>query len=181
MVKSFVYYDGRRKSGIDFWLIISYSLVIMNATEILSKIQNHKGQTLTAVWESPVPCLSGIDKVVTKRTVAHVISGVEFGNRKEIKEAIEAGERGEVQPLPWGQWEQAPFIIGHKGKQYVRLYPPTEAQMETFHLKHESMFFANGWPITREQAIEFCGAKAKVKDSIPQCFSVCCDNIKTIG
>lgn len=159
----------------------------MKAHEILNIIQGHKGQTLKAIWESPIPCLKAYrDITVVKRTQAYVISGIEFANRKEVKEAIESGERGEVQSLPWGTWKQYPFIIEHVNKagqynEYIRLYPPTEQQAEIFHLQNQVEFFANGQPITREIAIQYCGAKAQPEDEKPGCMTVNAGNILAIG
>lgn len=155
----------------------------MEPTTILDLVRNHKGQTLRATWQNTVPCLKQYagEVTVTKHTQCHVIAGVEFANRKEVREAIEAGTRGEVQSLPWGSWLVYPFLIEHKGETYIRLFPPTEAQMQYFNLQHTSEWFANGQPITQEQAIEYCGSKAKPRDEQAQCFSVKCANVIAIG
>jgi len=108
--------------------------------------------------ESPVPTLKSVQGVtVIKRSELFVTAGTEFANRKDIREAIEAGERGEVQPLPWGVWVQYPFIIGHTPKstgeytEYIRLFPPTQAQLQYFNLAPKVQFTANGAEVTRER------------------------------
>lgn len=172
----------------------------MIPTDIKDKVWNHKGQTLRATWESTVPCLkqyAGQVQVI-KRTNAHVIAGVSFANRKEVREAIELGLRGGVQPLPWGEWSDYPFLITHKGETYVRLFPPTDAQAETFNLRHESEWYVTSQdasyypesanqmpgtrlPISQEQAMVYCGSKAAPRDDKPSCFCVKCSNVVSIG
>jgi hypothetical protein len=49
--------------------------------------------------------------------------GINFSNLGAVIDGIRDHERGPVQPLPWGQWQQFPFIIEHKGERYLRLYP----------------------------------------------------------
>ena len=154
----------------------------MTATEILNSIRHHPGAMMRVVIESPVPTLKSVQGVtVVKRSELFVTAGTEFANRKDVREAIEAGERGQVGPLPWGVWAEYPFIIAHKGNEYVRLYPPSEAQLEHFNLAPKATFFANGQEISREQAIEFCGSKAKSDDSRHDAFAVNAANIVAIG
>jgi hypothetical protein len=154
----------------------------MTATEILQAIQHHPGAMMRVVIESPVPTLKSVTgATVVKRSELFVTAGTEFANRKDVREAIEAGERGTVGPLPWGVWAQYPFIIAHKGNEYIRLYPPSEAQLQHFNLTPKAEFFSNGSPITREQAIELCGSKAKSDDSKHDAFAVNAANIVSIG
>lgn len=63
-------------------------------------------------------------KHLSKITEGVFRTGIKYENLGAVKEAIESGERGEVQPLPWGKWVEYPNKIEHKGVTYVRLYPP---------------------------------------------------------
>jgi hypothetical protein len=154
----------------------------MTATQILDAIQRHPGAMMRVVIESPVPTLKSVVGVaVVKRSELFVTAGTEFANRKDVREAIEAGERGQVGPLPWGVWQQYPFIIAHKGNEYVRLYPPSEAQLANFNLTPKATFFANGQEISRAQAITLCGSKAKTDENKHEAFAVNSANIVTIG
>lgn len=49
--------------------------------------------------------------------------GINFSNLGAVIDGIRDGERGPVQPLPWGVWQEFPYLIEHKGERYVRLYP----------------------------------------------------------
>lgn len=166
--------------------------MLAKSKQIIDTIQNFKGATLVAAWESNVKVLKNVQKelstplTVVKRTATHVVSGIDLANRAEIKKAIAEGERGPLGALPYGKWEQFPFVIGHTKKdgtyhEYIRLYPPTDVQVELFHLKTEVEFFANGQPISRDIAIQYCGAEAKANDEKPICFCPDVDNITYIG
>jgi hypothetical protein len=154
----------------------------MQATQILDAIRGHNGQMMRVEIRSTVPTLKSVEGVtVTKQTRCYVTSGTEFANRKDIREAIEAGERGEVQALPWGEWSLYPFVISHKGNDYIRLYPPTEAQLAHFNLAPSVQWFANGSPIDADTAIVYCGSKAKPSAEPASVFAVNAANIVSIG
>mgnify|MGYP006305930805 CR=1 FL=1 len=90
----------------------------------LEKLFSTKGQFLSAKWQSNVPTSAKHkDVTILKVTEAVVRAGINFSNLTSVKTAIENNERGEVQPLKWGQWIKFPYLIGHKDKKYVRLYP----------------------------------------------------------
>lgn len=150
------------------------------AAKVLEKILTSKGQVLKASWRSePTPAAKfkkeGI--VLEKRTVGIVQAGVEFQNLSAVKEAIEAGERGEVQPLPWGTWSVYPYIIEHKGEEFIRLYPsPLQNHIP------KSIFYVNGEEVTKEKFSEYLQpAEAKKllngAEEKPLCFTVKANNI----
>lgn len=159
----------------------------MKAKDILDKIQNHKGQIMPCVIQNTVKTLKGVSAVVVKRNSCYIVAGIDYANRKEVREAIEAGQRGEVQPLPWGTWGEYPYIIKHTPKganevnEYIRLYPPTEIQAQTFNLKSRVEFFADGRPIDRQTAIQYCGTKAESSDSVPMAITPNVASIVSIG
>ena len=160
----------------------------MTATEILSRIQQNRGAFMCVEIESAVPTLKSVQGVsVVKRSILYVTAGTEFANRKDVREAIEAGERGEVGPLPWGAWVQYPFIIGHTPKatgvytEYVRLFPPSEAQLAHFNLAPRVQFFANGEAVSRDVAMQYCGSRAKADDAKHDAFAVAAENICSIA
>lgn len=158
----------------------------MNTQEIIISLLGHKGQVMRASWHSHIPSLKEFKRYrITKFTIAYVVSGIEYANRREIREAIEQGERGQVQPLPWGTWLQYPYTIQHTNKageykEYIRLYPLSELQLQHFNLSPKVEFMCNGNLISRETAIVYCGAKAQATDK-PGCMTICTSNIDTIG
>src|SRR5512137_327541 len=160
----------------------------MNTDQVLERIMNHPGSMMPVVIESPVPTLKSVNGVtVIKRSRLFVTCGTEYRNRKEIKEAIEAGLRGEPLPLPWGHWTNYPYVITHTPKNtgvetdYIRAFPPSEEQLRHFNLAPSVVFLANGVEITREQAIEFCGSKAKADEDSKSALALNVANIVSIG
>ena len=71
--------------------------------------------------------------ILEKETVGLFTAGKNFANLKAVKEAIAAGERGEVQKLPFGEWVTFPFIIKHTKDNvetfYIRLYPDPKSRI----------------------------------------------------
>lgn len=154
----------------------------MKTEQILAKIQDKRGASLNVRLVSGVECLAAHrGNIVQKVTEMTVISGVSFENRKDIREAIEAGERGEVQALPWGQWKQFPHVIEHKGQDYIRLYLPSKAQIEAGFFKPTTVSFTcNGKPISRDEAIALCGSKAQAKENESGCMTVKAGNLAIV-
>ena len=101
------------------------------AEQIIEKLLSSKGQFTSVKFKSKVDTSAKFKHLnITKVTNAVVRSGIDFANLSSVKEAIENGERSEVGSLSWGEWIKFPYIIGHKGKTYVRLYPsPSENQI----------------------------------------------------
>ena len=162
----------------------------MTAIQLFNMLRDHKGEMLKVCFSSNVKTLKGVAAIVTKTTTTHAIAGIELANRKEIREAIEAGERGELGKLPWGAWRKGfyPFIIDHTPKgsaesvEYFRFYPPTATQAEKFNLRSEVVFtLSDGSVISREEAMTYCGAEAKVSESRPDCFSPRCSSVVSVG
>lgn len=95
------------------------------AQRVVALLKDHKGQFITAEWMSePKPLAAHKGKVLRKFSKATVRTGVSFANLTAVKDAIEAGERGEVGSLPdWQEWGLFPFILRHKGNgtEYLRL------------------------------------------------------------
>lgn len=146
----------------------------MKTEAILAKLNDRKGASLNVRLVSGVATLAAHKDVeVFKVTEMTVISGVSFENRRDIRDAIEAGERSEVGALPWGQWKNFPFVIEHKGNDYIRLYLPSKAQQEAGFARETTVqFIANGKPITRDEAIQLCGSKAKARENEEGCLTV---------
>ena len=137
----------------------------MKIQEIIEKIQDKKGASLNVQIISQIETLAAHrGRLVEKITKLTIVSGIAFENRKDIKDAIESGERGEVQPLAWGNWQQFPFHISHKGQDYVRLYLPSKEQQQAGFLRETVVqFTVDGQPVTREEAVEICGSKAEAR------------------
>lgn len=159
----------------------------LNAASVRDKILNAKGSFVKAAWKSnPKPAAAFKNILLEKNTVAVVQAGVNFANLSSVKDAIAAGERGEVQELPWGQWyfdklsqkSWFPHVIEHKDELYLRLYPS-----QGNNHKARSVFYADGKEVTKE---EFAGyltnSEAKKlldpsPDDVPLCFTIKLNNL----
>ncbi len=152
------------------------------AAKVLEKIMNAKGRFVKAAWKSnPTPAAAFKSSVVLeKHTVGVVQAGVEFQNLSAVKDAIAAGERGEVQSLPWGQWAEGmyPYVITHKEKEYIRLYPSGG-------LGHvpKTTYFVNGEVVEKSKFAEYLTPSEAKKvigggdEERPLCFTIKAENI----
>lgn len=75
----------------------------------------------TSTSTKPRAEFKGVSLAKRVRMVAR--AGIDFARMATVREGIANGERGEVQPLAWGEWESFPYVIAHKGERYYRLYP----------------------------------------------------------
>ena len=105
----------------------------MKATEIVSALQGKKGQHVSATWQRQCKVKKACDALVFKRTTCFVRSGINYANLADVREGIEAGTREAVQGLPWGAWREGMinYVIDHKDKEYIRLYPATFDNLRT--------------------------------------------------
>lgn len=146
----------------------------LTADEILSKILSSKGQFVKAVWKSnPKPAAAHKGVLLEKHTDAVCRAGINFANLSSVQDAIAAGERGEVQSLPWGEWKTFPYIIEHKGAEYVRLYPAEGAHCKT-------VYFVNGVQVDKDMFASYLTPSEAAKMSKgekPECFTVKRENI----
>lgn len=95
----------------------------MNKNTTLELLKENKGRNLKATWRRNAKVRKGIAAWIEKETSATIRTGINFANLSSVKEGIANEERGQVQALQWGTWSDFPFIIEHKGNDYLRLYP----------------------------------------------------------
>ena len=153
----------------------------------VEKFMTSTGQFCRVTFASEKrPAAKHKGRKLVKRTSGIFRSGIQYKNLGAVKEAIEAGERGEVQPLPWGQWVQYPYIIEHKGTYYVRLYPPHKRNEEgrlvptwsESQLKYE---FLVDDEIVDEDTFNSYLTPSQVNSKVPDCFTVKSENIEALG
>lgn len=111
------------------------SKISTKAQEIINAVRGCKGQFVHVEYVTIVkPAAAHKDKVIKKFVRGVFRTGIDYANLKTVREAVESGERGEVKSLPWGEWLEFPWIIGHKDNEYVRLYPVKDVQCATAYL-----------------------------------------------
>ena len=151
--------------------------IIKSASEIIANILNAKGQFVTARWQSVVATSAAFKALkITKITSAVVRSGIDFSNLTSVKDGIENGERNEVGSLPWGEWINFPYIIGHKNKEYVRLYPSVNNIPKV-------SYFIDGVETSKAEILQYLTAstvKKMLEAKAPECFTLTSTNVLDI-
>ena len=72
--------------------------------------------TLGMEWQTEVkPAAKWRGHTLTKISRAICLTGVEYRN-------LAVNEDTETGALPWGEWSQYPYVITHKGQDYLRIY-----------------------------------------------------------
>lgn len=153
---------------------------IKTAFQIVNEIKLAKGQFVKASWKSKVKTSAKYkDVMIEKRTVAVVRAGINFSNLSSVKKGIAEIERFEVGSLPWGQWKEFPYIIEHRGKEYIRLYPSPSKN----HIP-QTKFFVNGIETSKKDVLKYL-TPSKVKELTenkerPECFTIKYENVLDI-
>jgi len=109
---------------------------------------------------------------LTKRVSGIFGAGKDYARLPAVRDAIASGERGEVQPLPWGEWESLPYVIRHKGERYYRLYPVAGSVPSV-------AYFVNGEEVTREAWLGYLTPSARKEAESgerPLCITVKAEN-----
>ena len=157
------------KTPLDIQTLVDSTLVDLSPVTA-RLMQATKGSFQSVTWKSnPKP--AAIHKGITleKQTTAVCKAGIDFANLSSVKAGIASGERGEVESLPWGEWEAFPFTIAHKGERYVRLYPAAQSNQARTH------YFADGKEIGGLEFMSYLtpsdAAKMASHDK-PACFTV---------
>jgi len=145
-----------------------------------------KGQNVRVKWVRPVKVKKG-QTVFFKETSGKFSAGIDYENMAKVEEGRDNGDLpSENAGLPWGHWINFPYIIGHKGKTYVRLYPPSENRSTKENVKKSipkvRFLTADGVEVSPEvvKAVALASEFPKEKTEV-LCFTVDADNIVEIG
>jgi hypothetical protein len=148
----------------------------MLLADVVKALEGRAGQPTKAVRETSKKVAGS---TYTKRTTGWYRFGIKFANLKAVQEGIANGERGEVQPLKWGEWNDEVgvpnLIVSHKGKDYLRFYLPIggDAQPTT------SGYFRDGEPITKAEWA--AATKPSTGGPVPLTFTVEVGNLVSLG
>lgn len=85
-------------------------------------------QSLT--WQTqPKPAAAHKGRVLVKQTTMVCRTGVEYANITTVALRLaEQGRTADDLTLPWGEWAVYPFLIVHKGEEYLRVSPAVGAR-----------------------------------------------------
>lgn len=149
----------------------------MNIQNILTTLNSVTGHHVSVSFQSePKPSAANKGLALKKITTGAFRAGINYANLTSVKEGIESGERGEVQSLPWGEWVSFPYHIQHKGKDYVRLYPPVGGFIQT----PKVQYFINEEEVDKDTFNSKLTPSAANKTKETECFTVAADNIISI-
>jgi len=145
----------------------------MNA---LDKFFAAKGQFVKVSFSTEKkPAAAHKGTILRKETTGVFRAGINFANLKSVQEGIANGERGDVQPLPWGQWVRFPYLIEHKGSSYLRLYPAVNGKVVV-------SYSVNGQSVDKDTFLSFLTPCEQRRPDEPlECFTVKADNVVSIG
>ncbi len=126
-----------------------------STNNVIAAFLANSGQFASVTFKSnPKPAAEFKGVVLEKVTTGVFRSGVNFANLTSVKEGIANNERGEVQPLAWGEWVNFPFVIAHKGERFLRLTTVNGA-------KSKSTFKVNGVEVNRDEFEKFLVPSAR--------------------
>lgn len=151
----------------------------LSADMVKDKIMSAKGNFVKVRWKSnPKPAAKFKAHNLQKVCEGVVRAGIDYSNLKTVKEGIENGERGEVQELPWGTWKEFPYIIEHKGTEYLRLYPSPSNKIKT-------VYMVDGEEVDKDVFCTYLtGSDAKKilnpSENEKECFNIKADNVLEI-
>jgi len=92
----------------------------MTQEQMLALLMTRKGQIVTIKTTRPVKMKKG-QVAVNKTSELQCRVGVNYDNITAVKEGRADGTLPkENAGLPWGEWLEFPYTIGHKGETYVR-------------------------------------------------------------
>ena len=144
----------------------------------LNSLFGSKGQFISATFKSEKKPSASFKGVRLEKLIEGTFrAGINFANLGSVKEGIASGERGEVQPLPWGTWLKFPYLISHKEETYVRLYP-------TENCKLKATYLVDGVEVTREKFLSFLTPSEQARANEgerPECITVKKSNILKLG
>lgn len=149
----------------------------MKAKEIIAKLKSQPaGSYLSVTTEKLLKNRKGRSETVYKLSQMVVRAGISYDAQKAVQAKRESGEAPSTnQGLPFGEWIEYPYHIGHKGKDYVRLYLSPLHNVKT-------VYTIDGRQATKAEAMEICLASNFSKGGErPDCITVSADNIKAIG
>jgi len=140
-------------------------------------MKKQKGAFSSIVWEHDLDVRAPLksEYIVTKRTRGIVRCGVEYDNIGAVKVDRQLG----VLPtknagLQWGEWDEYPYFISHKGVHYLRVALVHGAKLHT-------EYRINGRLATKEQCIPLCVKSAfPSTEKVPEVLTIKAMNILAI-
>lgn len=149
----------------------------MKMTEIANAIRTTaKGSFHSAVWKKTLKTKKAFqNENIVKITKAVVRFGIEYDNMKAVQIKRESGELPkENAGLPWGEWKQYPYIITHKGNDYLRVSVSANNPII-------SEYYLNGKRVDKDVIKSMClASEFPTNTEKPDTMTINIDNIITM-
>lgn len=147
----------------------------MDAKDILAIVLSKKGQITTLTTEREVKVKKG-QPTIFKSSKFQVRIGCNYENLATTKQGRENGNLPETNAgLPWGEWDQFPYTITHKGKTYLRV---TAFNGNVYPVEYHD---GNGNMIGKSEMQKIALASEFSKgDTVPTVFNIPLDTITSI-
>jgi hypothetical protein len=138
----------------------------MNINDIMMR----KGTIVTVTSQKEVKVKKG-NAPITKLSVFQARLGVTYDNMKSVQEKREDGRLPEQnQGLPWGNWKVFPYVIEHKGKEYIR-FSKVNSSVPT-----KTVYLRDGQEVSVDEVKSVALASEFSKSDL-DCFNILADNI----
>lgn len=155
------------------------SITLPNLPAVANRLLGLKGHFVGVNWHRPMKTRKGVAASVTKSVRTTVQVGVNYENRAVVQEARASGDAPETNAgLPWGTWELFPYVISHKDKRYVRLYPVRDAQGKPRACK--VVYRVNGRSATRAEVETLCLASEFSSGAPTECYTLAVENLRAV-
>jgi len=119
-------------------------------------------------WTTEVkPAAKWRGHTLTKTTRALVATGVSFADLAENSER-------ETGALPWGEWSQFPYVIAHKGNEYVRV--------NTVDGSLKTTYFVDGIDVERQMFLDYLTpSQREAKRPVGGTLTIKVENMRLVG
>lgn len=148
----------------------------MKVKLILEEIARKKGQNIPCIWRRPMRVRKGITNLVEKISECVIRAGINFERLKAVQETRASVGESTDHSLPWGEWSKFPFVITHKGQEYIRIYPAS------LDIHSKVKYLIDGREASREEVEPLCLASEFPKEEKQNlCFTLNVENVVRIG
>ena len=142
----------------------------------ISYLIGRKGQIVTITAIRSMKTRKGILSEILKRSTFQAQVGVNYDNKASVQAKRESGELpAENAGLPWGEWENFPYVIAHKGKRYFRFSTVKND------FQRKVTYFLDGAEVDRDTIESLCLASEFREKENLDVFTFPLDGIESIG
>lgn len=139
----------------------------MDVQDYLTAINASGVNAIGVEWQTEtVPAAKWRGHTLTKITRAVAMTGVEY---KDLAVNAET----ETGALPWGEWSQYPYVVTHKGTDYLRIYT-VDGTLRT-------SYFVDGIDVSRDEFLGYLTPSQRdAKRPNGGCLTIKASNVRLV-